>query len=107
MAEVVMDASQSGSSVRVRAGDEMVIRLAESPTTGYRWAIESSGEPVLAPSGSHYDPSAGGGIGAGGTRTFRFDAVYAGQASLRLTLRQEWQPDEAADHFQIQVTVEP
>src|SRR5215212_5363774 len=93
MTEVTIGASQSGGSVRVSVGGEIVVSLDENPTTGYRWAVESSGEPVLAPIGSNYEPSAGGGMGGGGQHAFRFRAVAAGQARLRLVLRQEWQPD--------------
>jgi inhibitor of cysteine peptidase len=107
MTEVTISASQSGSSVQVRVGDEIVVSLDENPTTGYRWAIDSSGEPTLAPIGSSYEPSAGGGMGGGGQRTFRFRAVAAGQAGLRLVLRQEWQPDTATEQFEIQTDVEP
>jgi predicted secreted protein len=46
-------------------------------------------------------------MGGGGQRTFRFRAVAAGQAGLRLVLRQEWQPDSATEQFEIQTDVEP
>jgi inhibitor of cysteine peptidase len=107
MAEVKISASQSGGSVRVRVGDDLVVSLDENPTTGFRWATETSGEPVLASIVSSYEPSAGGGMGGGGQRTFRFRAVAAGQAHLRLVLRQEWQPDIATEQFEIQIDVEP
>jgi predicted secreted protein len=88
-----VDESTNGQTNVLLAGQGLVIRLSESPTTGYQWMIESFG--VLQLLGSDYE-SAGSGLGAGGTRYFRFAAVTPSRSDILLCLRRSWEVRSAA-----------
>jgi inhibitor of cysteine peptidase len=105
MPEVNISEAQAGSTIQVSTGDELVVSLRENPTTGFRWAAEAGSEAILVLKGSVFAAGAGGGLGAGGLRVMRFQAKAAGQTSLRLLLRQQWQPDDVAERFEIHVNV--
>ncbi len=40
--------SDNGRELSVAVGDIVEITLAENPGTGYRWVVESGGEPCLS-----------------------------------------------------------
>jgi inhibitor of cysteine peptidase len=77
-------------------GDSVVIRLAESPTSGYRWQLDEFDPDVLEPAGDAFTPSTDGTTGGGGTREFRFVVVTHGHSDIALSLRRAWETDTAA-----------
>ena len=80
------------------AGDEVVIRLPENPTTGYRWQVTHSGAGELALVEERFVPgSANAGMGAGGDRILRYQARKAGEVRIEAVLRREWEPPQASD----------
>ena len=95
MSRIVATQSDNGAVLQARTGDEVVIRLSEVPTTGFRWDIENAASNVTS-LGSDFEPAAGAGMGGGGTRTFRFRAHSPGQALLSLRLRRAWEGDRGA-----------
>ncbi len=101
-----IDATDGPSSIQLTSSEELTVRLAENPTTGYRWRLdpESLGD-VLTPLGSSYEQG-GPGIGAAGVRTFRFAASQSGTAKISLSLTRAWETDAALDHYDLAVTVE-
>jgi inhibitor of cysteine peptidase len=85
--------------VEMCVGEELVLELAENPTTGYRWSVQVSGDVLLELMPATY-AGAGTGIGAGGRRTFRFNAMRPGTASVRATLCRSWELDHPLrDHI--------
>jgi predicted secreted protein len=74
-------------------GDELQIRLAENPTTGYRWHFEQSGTAVLALVEDRFEMG-GGAPGAGGKRLVRFIAQQAGSVVLEASARRPFEPAE-------------
>jgi inhibitor of cysteine peptidase len=103
MAELVLTQTQSGLRVSAAPADVIVIRLAEHPTTGYRWQVENAAGLMLTRddfTGSSSAP------GAGGERTFRFTVQQSDIARLALSLRRPWEADTTpAAHFEITVEV--
>ena len=90
MTRVVLGEADDGQAVDVGVGDQVVIRLDENPTTGYRWelvdlpaAVELAGdsftlgEPVK--------------VGSGGTRELTFICRRPGPARLQLRHWQAWE----------------
>ena len=73
-----------GSTVELKAGDMLELMLAGNPTTGYVWEISSSVPTVIRPVGEPEYKANSAALGAGGIYTFRFQAVAAGQAQLKL-----------------------
>lgn len=88
-------------------GETILVRLDETPTSGYRWAVDHVDEKVLAPEGSEFELPTDAAIGAGGRRTFVFKAISRGTGQIALTLRREWEgPGSAIDHFEVSVGVQ-
>ncbi|MGW3121788.1 protease inhibitor I42 family protein [Streptomyces sp. NPDC001107] len=102
MGEVQVSA-QDGE-VRMGLGDDLVVRLAENATTGYRWHVEGI-EGGLEVAASDYAPPGELAPGAGGTRVLRLRPTKAGEGRLELVLRQPWGHD-VADRYALRVTVE-
>ena len=102
MSELVVTDVHSGSTVRVAPGDAVLVRLPESPTTGYRWQFDVAG--ALAVSGDTF-ASGSAAPGAGGERTLRLVASAPGSHSLTAVLRRPWETG-VAPQATFTVTVE-
>jgi len=101
MSEITLDRGDAGRVVNARPGDVVVIGMTETPTSGYRWELASSGAaspeeelpgtaPVLQLAGDEFQPERGA-LGAGGIHIFRFVVVAPGSASVRLVHRRRWE----------------
>jgi predicted secreted protein len=73
-----------GSVIRARVGETIEITLPENPTTGFIWHIDHDDGGGLVT--SDFKP-AGGGVGAGGTRTFRITPRRESDEHIVLSLR--------------------
>ena len=103
MAELVLTQTQSGIRVSAAPADVIVIRLAEHPTTGYRWQVENAAGLVLTGDDFTLSSSA---PGTGGERTFRFAVQQSGTAQIALSLRRPWEGDTApATRFEVTIEV--
>ncbi len=106
MVVVEVAPKQTVGSARVKRGDELIVRLIESATTGFRWANALKPDGILEPISSTFEVNPETGIGGGGHRILRFRAIVPGQASLRLILRQDWLPDAPQEQVVLQIFVE-
>lgn len=68
----------------VARGEQVVIRLAENPTTGYQWFLVLATTSPLRLLSTEFDPSPGGGTGGGGVRIFNFVAASTGAGTVEL-----------------------
>ena len=103
MAELVLTQTQSGICVSAAPEDVIVIRLAEHPTTGYRWQVENAAGLVLTGDDFTLSSSA---PGTGGERTFRFAVQQSGTGRIALSLRRPWEAGTApAARFEVTVEV--
>jgi predicted secreted protein len=73
---VTVTKARSGGTVTLKAGDKLVVRLAENPSTGYTWgtvtkptALKQLSSRYVAPA---HDPSGPPIVGAPGTRVFTY-----------------------------------
>jgi len=94
---VTVSADQSGTSVALASGQDLVVRLPSNPTTGYRWIYVEPKDAVLRVDGpSTYEAqSAGGAAGAGGTEIWKLAPLKPGQQQLRFEYRRPWEQDVA------------
>jgi inhibitor of cysteine peptidase len=94
--------SDSGGHSDLRVGDDVVLELAENPSTGYRWHLAAGTDP-LEPTGDDYR-AATGRAGAPGVRRFQFRATQPGPARLKIEKRRSWETTPVAE-FSYQVDV--
>ena len=108
--EVKLDADANGSQTELETGQVLVVTLESNPTTGYQWEVvelddailQQQGEAEFQVSDSRDPPPPG----TGGTETFRFEAVNAGQTTLKLVYHRSWETDvEPLETFSLQVVV--
>ena len=108
MTEIPITISDRDRLVEVNQGDTIVISLDENLTTGYEWKIASVDNQIIEPIASKYLKKSAVGLGVGGTREVRFQAMSSGQARIQLQLRRSWEPaDAATEHFAVNVHVLP
>jgi inhibitor of cysteine peptidase len=96
----------NGSTITLRPGQALVVTLESNPTTGYSWQpvfdskyLEQRGETEFEPESSL--------IGAGGTETFRFEAIQPGTTTLTLNYMRPWEKDMAPEGvFKLIIMVE-
>jgi inhibitor of cysteine peptidase len=100
MALIELDQDDDGSTCSAAVGDEVLVTLAETPTSGYRWALEPFDNTILAALDDAYSAPESGRLGAPATHRFRFAVVGPGRAGLSVTLRRRWEANTAGESFQ-------
>jgi inhibitor of cysteine peptidase len=106
MSNITLTAADNGGTIEVPQGTEVLIRLEENPTTGYRWAVDQNDDAAPVPQASDFSSTPGGAAGAGGTRTFTFTAEQPGTVHLRFKLWREWEGDSSViDRFGVDIQV--
>jgi predicted secreted protein len=92
---VELGESDAGAEHAVSVGQELVVRLTENRTTGYRWHLALPEDGVVLDDDT-FEPLTSGRAGAGGVRTFRLHATKAGTHRLSATQRRAWESGGAA-----------
>jgi inhibitor of cysteine peptidase len=91
----------------VNRGDTIMLSLPESPTTGYRWALDQPNTGIVTLQNSTYATASGSAIGGGGRRTMVFQTSAPGTARIDLKLYREWAGDASiTKRFSITVNVQ-
>ena len=81
--------ADAGREHAAAVGEQLVVRLPENPTTGYRWQLDAPAEVAVEDDG--FEPGGSGAPGAAGTRTFRLRATAPGTHHLAATQRRSWE----------------
>jgi inhibitor of cysteine peptidase len=87
MGQVIVDAETADRPHHADIGDLLVIRLAETPTSGFRWQLDQYDPRVLEFEDDPFIPSEDAQVGGGGVREFRFVVRRGVCTDLLLTLR--------------------
>jgi inhibitor of cysteine peptidase len=78
--------------IEVEVGQEFVIALESSPTTGYRWQfIDPLDEEILELVGSEYKGSEDERVGAGGEEVLTFRAISQGETRIAVGYKRPWE----------------
>jgi inhibitor of cysteine peptidase len=91
---IVVTEAQANSTVTLAPGQELVVRLASNPSTGYSWSIRADANGVLA---VHGEPvferaaSSPGMAGVPGTEVWRILATMAGEQVLVFEYARPWE----------------
>ena len=102
----VYTASDSGTTVKALVGERFTIRLAENPSTGYKWAMKL-GPGLKLVSGSFEQPSPSPSppvVGAGGMHVWLVEVETPGTLSVNGAYYRPWEgADKSAAHFTLTV----
>jgi inhibitor of cysteine peptidase len=91
MDALMLTASDDGAPHEVGVGQTVVIQLTESPSTGYRWTLETSNPNTVEVVDTRWEPSRKAQTGGAGRRVFRIVVRGTGLITLALKLWREWQ----------------
>jgi inhibitor of cysteine peptidase len=94
--------NDSGREVTITPGDAIELSLPENPTTGYRWSVQSDGEPVLGLESERFERT-GSMPGRGGMHHWIFKALAPGSETLELIYTRPWEKVPPARTFTIKV----
>jgi inhibitor of cysteine peptidase len=103
MATITLTNADNGTSIEVRPEDEILMRLAENPTTGYRWQVDraDAGIEQLAAS---YQPAAPEQFGSPGIRELRFRVTAPLTGRLELKHWQPWEGERSVmERFSVDI----
>ncbi|HEU5099003.1 MAG TPA: protease inhibitor I42 family protein [Roseiflexaceae bacterium] len=81
---ITLGEPQAGSQAVLQVGDMLQVNLEGNPSTGYTWSVESLDASVLKVVCEPEFHPAGSALGASSTVTYRFEAVGAGQTTLKM-----------------------
>lgn len=101
---IMIDQAQSGHSVDLPVGQVIELRLAENPTTGYRWVFTAKGDPTCVVVGDRFEGSAGP-PGAGGEHIWQIRGATLGECDIAMQHRRSFQPDTPTQSFTLHVRV--
>jgi predicted secreted protein len=105
MTTIQLTSADSGRTIDVRVGDEIVILLPRIATTGYQWHVERLDAPLTLEAES-YRPDSPPQFGSGGVSELRFRAAGPGHARLELKYWQPWEGDRSVtERFALDVNV--
>jgi predicted secreted protein len=95
-----------GQSQQVAVGEEVMLRLAENPGTGYRWTVSTSNPDVLVALADTNVATTKPGMAS--DRTFTFKAAKPGRTTLHAECRRAWEREGTpADDFEMTIEVSP
>ncbi|BBB49467.1 protease inhibitor I42 family protein [Pelolinea submarina] len=96
----------SGKIIEVKTGETFIVSLKGNITTGYNWSIAELDDQYLQQQGEAGYESDSDLIGAGGTATYTFKALKAGQTTLKLVYNRPFEPDNPPEKtFEISVVI--
>jgi Zn-dependent peptidase ImmA (M78 family)/predicted secreted protein len=103
-----LDEALAGRLLNLRLEDELHIRLAEAPSSGYRWTLQSAGGLELVSDELERPSPRGERLGGTVTRHLWWRAVEPALGTLKLSLIREWQgaEAEAADRVEVPISVQ-
>jgi inhibitor of cysteine peptidase len=104
--KVITDADK-GSTVRLKAGETLELRLKSNPTTGFMWYVKKESTPLLKLVHQSQTEATEPGVGRPVFQVFEFEARRPGDGVLLLHYVRSWEapaPDE--EQFHIHVLVE-
>lgn len=103
MAQYTLVDSQNGSTLHLRLGDVVVLRLEENPASGYRWEIADAEGFLLEADDFTHAPV--GISGDGGERALRFRATARGARRIETVLRRDRESTPAPRSFSATVEI--
>jgi inhibitor of cysteine peptidase len=106
MTMVELSEKDQGGSVDLKIGETLRIRLAETASTGYRWAVDRYDADILSEMPGESSYPVGAAVGSGGAVLFVFEGRKAGSSEVSLKNWRNWEGDSSITaRFTLQVKV--
>ena len=102
---VVYFANDSGRTVPLGFGQDLIIRLPENPTTGYSWNASVTDGLLITNTVYAPDVHPTNMVGVGGTRTWTVRAVQGGTGQFEAIYVRPFDPELPAGEFNLSVQV--
>jgi inhibitor of cysteine peptidase len=104
--EITLTERDNGGSVTVPLGANLVLRLNETPGSGFRWEVDTGDQKILELHRSDYIPAKTAAVGGSGQRVLEFEAKRSGSVRLVLKLLRAWEGDKSlASRFEVTIHV--
>jgi len=102
-----VEQSANNTTVTLPTGRMLNVKLSSNATTGYKWVLTSQPDPqILENIGDSYQAPQNGAPGQGGTETWSFKGIKAGQTGFVLQYEKPFAPtDNPGDTFSLTVLV--
>lgn len=96
---------ESGTTVTLRPGGKLNLKLDSNPTTGYYWYLKDIDASQVDQLSEDYfaDPAPEGITGSGGHQMFVFEALATGRSDLKLSY--ERSPQDVAESLTLKIKV--
>ena len=96
---------ESGTTVTLRPGGKLNLKLDSNPTTGYYWYLKDIDASQVDQLSEDYfaDPAPEGVTGSGGHQMFVFEALATGKSDLKLSY--ERSPQDVAESLTLKIKV--
>ena len=102
-----LDERSNDQTVSLQIGQTVEIGLSETPSTGFRWALVSKGEPACTLISDSFEP----GVeepGQSGFHRWQFKAIQAARGLIELHYSRPWEQASApSEIFTAVVQVQP
>jgi inhibitor of cysteine peptidase len=103
---LVIDETRNGQKVDVSIGDTIEIRLEQNASTGFRWSVTASCDPICPIVEDDREAPAPAARGASGHHRWRLRAVQSGECDFVLAYRRPWESERPpAREFRIRIRV--
>lgn len=105
--DVVIDANDAGKTVSVKKGQDIVVKLASNPSTGYDWTVSRTDKSFGYPDSVSFTPDSNA-IGSGGVDVLTWkttDPFAQGVHTVELSYKRAWDKT-AAKTFTFTVDVQ-
>jgi predicted secreted protein len=106
MSSIILTAEDNGRVVITAPGQEVAVRLAENPATGYVWALDSLDEEVVTVQAESFEPAGDASFGGGGLHTWQLLVKQGGQSLVGFKLWREWEGEQGViERYQVTIQV--
>ena len=104
--KTIADADK-GSTIHMKTGDTLDVRLEANPTTGFMWYLKKESTRLLKLTGQTETEATEPGVGRPVFQVFDFQATNPGDGVLLLHYVRSWEaPSPNEQQFQIHVVIE-
>jgi inhibitor of cysteine peptidase len=90
----ILTGADNGRAIELRVGDDVVLRLPENATTGYRWGIDAADESLVEIKEGEYSPASNA-IGVGGEVQWIVHAKAPGVTQVKLKRWRRWEGERS------------